>query len=45
LHPAYLAADVALGRRVQAARAWSVFTGDVTDACRVMGYCEARVFQ
>jgi len=44
LHPAYLAADLAPGRRAQAARAWAMFTGDVTDACRVMGYCEARVF-
>ena len=45
LHPAYLAADLAPGRRAQAARAWTLFTGDVADACRVMGYCEGRVFE
>ena len=45
LHGAYLAADLAPGRRAQAARVWSLFGGDVADACRVMGYCEARVFQ
>jgi hypothetical protein len=45
LHGAYLAADLGPRRRAQAQRLWSLFGGDVADACRVMGYCEARVFQ
>ena len=45
LHPAYVAAPLAPTRRRHAAQAWTRFVNDVTDACRVMTYCEARVFQ